>query len=464
MKLNVGEAVLACGRPEATVRRRARPRPAASRDGARSGADQLMSSAARTFTRRFGAAIVLALAAAALVWLGARSPAARAADPGALAHQISAGQGRVSALSGTVGADTDRLRQVDSSIAGLERKIAHIQSDLDAKRAELLRLRRELNAARVRLARLKAYEHKAKYVLSQQLVASYETDQPDLVSVVLDADSFSNLLDRLSFARRVRNHDQQIVASVILARDRVATQAVRLAGLEGRQQDVTARVLAERDQLDTAKLALLKQQTSVTRARDRHLSQLSNARGQVASLRRQLAHLQAEQAQQAAQAASTPTAPATVAAVGASSIRAGSDPIPGFTIGRDDMGVDATAPTGAGIYAPLASTLVLVLPDWYTTEPLLLFHFDNPPPGALSDYWYIAEQIDPVTTAVGTSFQAGQRVASFAPSGTGIEIGWGSTTADTRTLAGATDPAAANPPAGSTTIWGESFKSAFGIP
>jgi len=65
--------------------------------------------------------------------------------------------------------------------------------------------------------------------------------------VVLDANGFNNLLERLSFARRIRNHDQQIVAAVILARDRVATQAVRLADLEGRQQDLTARVLAERD-------------------------------------------------------------------------------------------------------------------------------------------------------------------------------------------------------------------------
>jgi len=432
------------------------------RDRAGSGATEPMSSAPRTFTRPVGVAIVLLLAAAAWFGLGARSPTARAADPGALARQISAGQSRVSALSGTVGADNGRLRQLDAGIAGLQNRIARIQADLDAKRAELLKLRRELNAAQVRLAHLKAYERTAKSVLSQVLVAGYENDQPNLVSVVVDSSSFSDLLDRLSFTRRIRTHDQQIIAAVILARDRVTTQAVHLAGLEGRQQDVTARVLAERDQLDEAKLRLLNQQMAVTRARDKNASQLRTARGQVASLRRQLAHLQAEQAQQAAQAASTQTVP-DVGASAAASSGSGPDPIPGFTIGRDDMGVDATAPTGAGIYAPLASTLVLVLPDWYTTEPLLLFHFDSPPPGALSDYWYVAEQIDPVTTAVGTKFQAGQRVASFAPSGTGIEIGWGSATSDTRTLAGATDPAAANPPAGSTTVWGESFKSAFGI-
>ncbi len=463
--MNAHEAVLACGEADAVVRRRARlRRRPATRDGARTGAAKLMSSAIGLFARRFGSTVVLVLTAAVLLVLGVRSQTASAANPGAMAQRISAGQHRISALSGAVGAENGRLRALDTGIAGLQRKIARIQSDLDAKRAELLKLRRELNVARVRLARLKAYEHRAKYVLAQQLVSSYESDQPDLVSVVLDANGFNNLLERLSFARRVRNHDQQIAAAVMLARDRVANQAVRLADLEGRQQDLTARVLAERDQVDAAKLTLLNEQGSVTRTRDRNAGQLDTARGQVASLRRQLAQLQAEQARQAAQRTASQVPPGAGGVVNTGGGRLGSDPIPGFSIGRDDMGVDATAAAGAGIYAPLASTLVQVLPDWYDGEPLLLFQFDNPPAGAASDYWYVGEQIDPVTTAVGTSFQSGQRVASFASSGTGIEIGWGSATSDTRTLAGATDPAAASPPAGSTTIWAESFKSAFGIP
>ncbi len=419
-----------------------------------------MSNATSTLTRPVGGMIVLMLAAAALFWLGARSPAARAADPGALQQRISAGESRISGLSRAVGAENGRLRQLDASITALQSKIARIQSRLEAERAELLRLQRELKAARVRLARLKAYERRAEYVLSQQLVASYENDRPDIVSVVLDSNGFTSLLERLSFARQVRTHDQRVVAAVIVARDRVAAQAVRLGVLEGRQQNVTARVLAERDQLDAARVRLLDQQISVTRVRDKNVSQLTAARHRVASLSRQLARIQAEQARQAALAASG----AGGAAVYSGGGRAGSDPIPGFTMGRDDMGVDATASPGAGIYAPRASTLVQVLQNWYAGEPLLLFQFDNPPPGAPSDYWYVAEQIDPVTTTVGTRFQAGQRVASFAASGTGIEIGWGSATSNARTLAGATDPAAASPPAGSATSWGESFKSAFGIP
>jgi len=141
----------------------------------------------------------------------------------------------------------------------------------------------------------------------------------------------------------------------------------------------------------------------------------------------------------------------------------GMDPIPGFTIGRDDMGVDASARTGTPIYAPLASKLVEVMRDWYAGEPLLLFRFTNTPTGALSDYWYVAEQINPVTTKIGRTFAEGAVVARFAASGTGIEIGWGSATSYSLTLAGLTDPGAANPPDGSTTTWGETFKAFFGI-
>ena len=152
----------------------------------------------------------------------------------------------------------------------------------------------------------------------------------------------------------------------------------------------------------------------------------------------------------------------------AAEVGSGNDPIPSppWTIERDDMGVDASAPTGTPIYAIAASTLAQVIGDWFEGEPLLLFKFDTPQTGTPygDQYWYLAEQIIPVTTTIGTTFATGQAVAHYAPAGTGIEIGWGSPTSDQRTLAGQEgDTAAANPGAGQTTQWGETFKRYFGI-
>jgi hypothetical protein len=145
----------------------------------------------------------------------------------------------------------------------------------------------------------------------------------------------------------------------------------------------------------------------------------------------------------------------------------GGDPIPGFTPGRDDMGVDGCAKPGMPIYAPADSVLVGIVQDWWAGQPLLLFQFTPSISGTYKNdqYWFVAEEITPVTTILGTQFSAGQEVATFAPSGTCIEIGWGSPSAISRTLAVQYgDAGAANPPRGATTVWGESFKVYFHIP
>ena len=127
----------------------------------------------------------------------------------------------------------------------------------------------------------------------------------------------------------------------------------------------------------------------------------------------------------------------------------GLDPIPGFRAGRDDMGVDASANPGQPIIAPAASTLVEIAPNWYQGQPLMLLQLDQPLAGTLDNdqYWYVAEQIDPVTVQTPTAFQARQVVAHFAPSGTCIER-WGDPTSTSRTLAAVSDPASAHPPRG----------------
>jgi hypothetical protein len=168
---------------------------------------------------------------------------------------------------------------------------------------------------------------------------------------------------------------------------------------------------------------------------------------------------------------SSTTVPVSLAVLGggcaqAAGFGSGRDPIPSppWVQERDDMGVDAIAPVGSPIYAPAASALVEVLP-WFEgpcgMQPLLLFHFTREQAGTEDgdQYWYVAEQITPVTDTVGATFARGQPVAHFAACGTGIEIGWGSPISGQRTLAAQMgDGAAANPAARSLTPWAESFK------
>ena len=165
-----------------------------------------MLSLRRPYTRVVCVLLAGVLAAVAAVWVMSRSPTARAASTSQLQQQISQGQSRISQLSGALSAASNHLANLNNSIASLQNRIARIQSDLDAKRNELLRLRDELSAARTRLASLEAFEAHAETVLSQQLVSDYETDRPDIVSVVLEAHGFQDLLEPVSYTH-LRAHE-----------------------------------------------------------------------------------------------------------------------------------------------------------------------------------------------------------------------------------------------------------------
>src|SRR5437588_7407413 len=166
--------------------------------------------------------------------------------------------------------------------------MARIQADLNAKEAELTRLKIQLTLARNRLTRLEAFEARGVATLARQLVNSYESDRPDLVTVVLESTGFQDMLERLSFAQRIQRQNVRIVKEVRAARRAVALQAVRLGALEVRQQALTNQVLTERNALASTRMTLLRQRIAVATARGVKAGQLAHARAQPASVQNQL--------------------------------------------------------------------------------------------------------------------------------------------------------------------------------
>ena len=93
------------------------------------------------------------------------------------------------------------------------------------------------------------------------------------------------------------------------------------------------------------------------------------------------------------------------------------NPLPGFTKGRTDQGVDYSAKPGAPIKAIGNAKILGISPDWYKGQPFL----DGPQKGKIV---YVAEQINPSVKA-GQEVKAGQQIGTYAQSGTGIETGFG---------------------------------------
>ena len=356
------------------------------------------------------------------------SPPARAASIGQLQQQIHAGQGHVSSLSGAVKSASGRLAQLDSNIAALARRLARIQADLNAKRAELAKLKSELDAAHRRLTQLEAYEAHAEGVLAQQLVASYESDNPDVVTVVLSATGFRDLLERLAFMQRVRKQDVNIINQVRSARRAVAAEATRLGKLEVRQNVLIAQVLADRDRLARTSANLQRQRTAVARFRNAKASELANARDEVSHLQHQLSQLQAAQAALARSANPSPGGSSSPAIVtGSAPVSSGgfTFPLPKSAAAppsawSPDQGVDISAPGNTPEYAVCSGTIVLHgIGGFGPWAPVL--HCD----GSLAGYSYVyyghagpADQL-----AIGTHVGAGQVMSSIGPGIVGISTG-----------------------------------------
>src|SRR3954452_1296052 len=155
-------------------------------------------------TRRI--AVVLALLA-----LGGLAAAPVGAD---LQSQIGASQARDRALQSEIAADSRRIDGFQGRIDDVQARLAGIQHSLDLEAAQLARLRAQLRAARARLVGLRLRLARDRDVLARQLVGQYEAPQPDLISVVLDAHGFADLLERIDQLKRIADQNTDATTRV----------------------------------------------------------------------------------------------------------------------------------------------------------------------------------------------------------------------------------------------------------
>jgi peptidoglycan hydrolase CwlO-like protein len=235
---------------------------------------------------RFAAACALIAA----VMLGSDLTAPGAGD---LQGQIAATQSAAGALQSAIAADTARIRATSGGLADAQARLSETQAELSARESDLRIVQSELLAARDHLVVLENRLGQASSALAANLRAKYEIGQPDLMTVVLEAHGFRDLLERVSFMQRIGRQDARILAATRIARAAVARQATALAALETRDRTLARQVLAKRNQIAALRAALL----------DRQIAELGARASQAAKLADLKAHLKSLEAQAAAAAA-----------------------------------------------------------------------------------------------------------------------------------------------------------------
>lgn len=248
--------------------------------------------------------ICLALPIALWAALPLVSGGATQATVSALQDKIDAKQGKLDHVNGeaqVLSTDVSRLTQrilgLEGTISTLQRNENAIQSDLDEKRAELSRTQTQLRRVRARLAQLQARLRHARTVLAARLVELYKADEPDVISVVLNADGFAELLENGAYLQRIGQQDQEIITAVRDAKAEAEDLSTQLGDLEQRQKRVTAEIYERRNAVTRVRLDVQGKRDVIGQARasKRHL--LGRVKAEAHEIHEDIGALQRQQAE-----------------------------------------------------------------------------------------------------------------------------------------------------------------------
>lgn len=312
------------------------------------------------------AAVALVAAAAALFVLLC-SAAAPAKD---LESELSAKEAKLSkvrerkgVLTTTISRYRSRIERLTREVAVLRAQEAEVRARLRAKQAELNTAVAELDVAKKHLAVVRAHLKRALVSLRERLVAIYETGTPDILTVLVEAGGYDELVNRTEYLNRIHGLDEAVVSRVRDLRDQVKRTVARLRSAKNRIEAARDAIAAEEQALASARSAVQQRQSTLVSARRSREAALEKIAATEQDLDGDVASIQAELA---ATLAGTGSAP-----LPAGPIRYGSGqftwPVDGPVVsgfgmrwGRMHEGIDIAVPAGTPIRAAASGSVVLV--------------------------------------------------------------------------------------------------------
>lgn len=155
-----------------------------------------------------------------------------------LEEKLHAAQGKLShvrasqsALATTIAEQNHAIDSMIGEVSALRQQQAAVQGELEAKQAELDRATAKLAADKHRLAVVRARLQRALTVLRDRLIAIYESGSPDMVDVVLDSASWSEVSTRADYLAQVQEYDDSVASRVKSLRDEARAAVRRMKGV-----------------------------------------------------------------------------------------------------------------------------------------------------------------------------------------------------------------------------------------
>ena len=282
----------------------------------------------------------------------------------ALQAEIDAAKQSEGVLTSQLSAVVTELEAAQAAVDEAEGSLDLLETELEAEQARLERLTTLLRKQTRRLNRLEEEFRRAVAILEARVRAIYIEEPPDVLSFLVSATSFDDLIDDYEFLNRISAQDQRIARQVETAKIEAAIERRATSDTRRLAAASVSVITARTEEARAVRNELVASRDTLASARQLKESALASARE---TREDYLAEVEALAAQSAALAAAIRDAQAGAGSTGTGAPSAAGFiwPVNGAVVsgfgmrwGRLHEGIDIAATTGTPIWAAAAGTVI----------------------------------------------------------------------------------------------------------
>ena len=281
-----------------------------------------------------------------------------------LRDSIQSAKAREGVLTSEISDASSRIDALGGDITVLSDKLATLERDLAAHRSRLARLQARLREQAATLQRLTQQHAVAQRRLEERLVQLYQSNEASELEILLQAQTFSDLLEQLDYFRAIGQQDKQIADTIKRLQTEMRLAKQETASTKAEVSKATAILAQKTEEQRAARAALLAQQAALAAAQESKQGLLADVKQERHADQEDLETMQAASAAiaaqiQGSQGGSSGSAGGTPSSSGL--IWPVSGPITsgfGWRWGRMHEGIDIGAACGTTIHAAASGTVI----------------------------------------------------------------------------------------------------------
>jgi murein DD-endopeptidase MepM/ murein hydrolase activator NlpD len=281
-----------------------------------------------------------------------------------LEEEIAAAKENEGVLTTQLGAVVEELRAAQSAVESAQGSLDVLEAELATEQDRLARLTALVNEQTRRLRILEAEFRRAMEILESRVRAIYIQQQPDVLSILVSAESFSDVIDSYEFVNRIGLQDQRIARQVEDAKAKAAAKRRATARTQRLAAATVSVISARTNEARVVRDELESSRDTLAAARRLKQSALTNAQESREEYLEEVTALSVKSAELAAAIRNAQTSAGstgTGAPSAAGFIWPVNGPVTsgyGWRWGRMHEGIDIAASTGTPIWAAAAGTVI----------------------------------------------------------------------------------------------------------